>query len=521
MRLKHFFVILGCSAYLVGCPGGSSTSCGVLMFPNDYVSRASDASATQPGAPADGEVGPAAASADGRFVAFTSVATNLVAPPTDQSFKVYVRDTCAGAPAGCVRKTVLATTGPSNAAPTGCGRQLQGTAAMPSVSADGRYVAFAATCDLGFQGVASTIWQIYVRDLCTSAAGFGTVSGCTPGTWFVTNGSLPSYSPTLSSDGKTIAFMTADPPVLDGSGAQVHGKQIVVTSLASCPAGGGSCVMGSNARIVSQTAQGNYGNSGTQGSGNSEQPRMSPDGRYVAFVSTDKNLFDAAFTPLNLGGPLQPMQLFIANTCVGAGPSCKSHAVGPFSSTASAIADADVRLPSISNVVAPNVLVTFESKATNLGAALPSGASLPVGVSQVYLLGDGCAAFPEHLCTSHVKILSTDLTRLPGNASSYGSQITADGQTVFMSSAATNFTPAGTGGVPSVYATPTCLLVGGQQPQGCIIGAVGLSSPPPGCAHPNAGCEVSGVAANRQVYFYSTANNLLPGVAQGLYSVKP
>jgi len=44
---------------------------------------------------------------DGRFVGFSSTATNLVVPNTTFS-QYYVRDTCTGAPAGCTPITALA-----------------------------------------------------------------------------------------------------------------------------------------------------------------------------------------------------------------------------------------------------------------------------------------------------------------------------------------------------------------------------------------------------------------------------
>jgi hypothetical protein len=94
----------------------------------------------------DGSIGNAGShqqsmSADGRFVAFTSIATNLVwglpyAAGTWQD--VYVRDTCTGAPAGCYPSTVrvAVTTLPYYQTSSNAG------ASWPAISADGHYVAF-------------------------------------------------------------------------------------------------------------------------------------------------------------------------------------------------------------------------------------------------------------------------------------------------------------------------------------------------------------------------------------------
>src|SRR3989449_11458052 len=73
---------------------------------------------------------------DGRSVAFSSAATNLVenAPPGRQ---VYLLDTCAGAVDSCKPSTHLISTDANGA--------LVGTESiLPSVSSSGRFVAFLA-----------------------------------------------------------------------------------------------------------------------------------------------------------------------------------------------------------------------------------------------------------------------------------------------------------------------------------------------------------------------------------------
>jgi hypothetical protein len=80
-------------------------------------------------------------SADGRFIAFTSIATNLVwgsSLPACSWQDVYVRDTCTGAPAGCYPSTVrvAVTTFPYYQTSSNSG------ASFPTISADGHYIAF-------------------------------------------------------------------------------------------------------------------------------------------------------------------------------------------------------------------------------------------------------------------------------------------------------------------------------------------------------------------------------------------
>jgi hypothetical protein len=73
-------------------------------------------------------------SADGRFVAFVSFATNLTPnSPAGGYPNIFVRDTCLGAPAGCTPSTVRVTVGING---TG------GWGFSPALSADGRFVVF-------------------------------------------------------------------------------------------------------------------------------------------------------------------------------------------------------------------------------------------------------------------------------------------------------------------------------------------------------------------------------------------
>ena len=113
-------------------------------------------------------------SANGRYVAFSSAATNLVenAPAGRQ---IYLRDTCAGSDGSCSPSTQIVSTD-SNGLLTGT------TSLLPSISASGRFVAFLAvtpaTRRISRRRRASNSGyrQVFVRDTCIGA------SGCTPKT---------------------------------------------------------------------------------------------------------------------------------------------------------------------------------------------------------------------------------------------------------------------------------------------------------------------------------------------------
>jgi WD40-like Beta Propeller Repeat len=105
-------------------------------------------------------------SANGRYIAFSSAATNLFAqaPPGPQ---IYLRDTCFGVRIPCVASTQLVSTDAQGA--------LAGTEAIsPSISASGRFVTFVVVAPT--KGANSRFRQVFVRDTCLAT------SNCTPTT---------------------------------------------------------------------------------------------------------------------------------------------------------------------------------------------------------------------------------------------------------------------------------------------------------------------------------------------------
>jgi len=147
-------------------------------------------------------------SADGRFIAFSSAATNLVegAPKGRQ---VYLSDTCVGAASGCKASLKLISVDPEGA--------LIGTEAiLPSISSSGRFVAFVAvtpdasvkTPHAQVSGTPNSgLRQVFLHDTCLGAA------NCTPKTTRISiqPGDAPENStkpagPALSGLAKQIAL---------------------------------------------------------------------------------------------------------------------------------------------------------------------------------------------------------------------------------------------------------------------------------------------------------------------------
>jgi hypothetical protein len=165
-------------------------------------------------------------SSGGRYLAFSSAATNLLtdAPSGRQ---VYLRDTCLGADASCAPSTQLVSTDPQGA--------LVGTEAiLPSVSGSGRFVAFVAVTPSQASNKSATstkssaattnsgLRQVFVRDTCLAA------SNCTPSTTRIslepgdsTVTETKPAGPALSGSGQHVA-------IPDASSSTIFGRAIAV-----------------------------------------------------------------------------------------------------------------------------------------------------------------------------------------------------------------------------------------------------------------------------------------------------
>lgn len=114
---------------------------------------------------------------DGRYIAFSSAATNLVSE-TPSGRQIFLRDTCHGADASCKPQTQLVSIDPN-------GLLSATDNLLPSISSSGRYVAFlslkSATTKTPAGQAANQmnngVRQVFVRDTC-----IGAPSSCTPKT---------------------------------------------------------------------------------------------------------------------------------------------------------------------------------------------------------------------------------------------------------------------------------------------------------------------------------------------------
>ncbi|GLW34998.1 hypothetical protein [Actinoplanes regularis] len=102
------------------------------------------------GQSADGTNGRASISDDGRYVAFDSAATDLVASDTNGAFDAFVRDRQAG-----TTERVNLTSG---------GAEANAESGLPSISDDGRYVAFPSAATNLVASDTNSVLDVFVRD---------------------------------------------------------------------------------------------------------------------------------------------------------------------------------------------------------------------------------------------------------------------------------------------------------------------------------------------------------------------
>jgi Tol biopolymer transport system component len=192
-----------------------------------------------------------AISADGRFVAFESLANNLVPGDTNNEDDIFVRDRQNST-------TELASIS-VNAAPGNAASQT------PSISADGRYVAFTSEATDIVPGDTNNHLDIFVRDRLTGAMQRASVSTGS------TQGNGHSVFPWISSTGRYVSF-TSDASNLIAGDTNGLGD-IFVRDLRS------------DSTERASVATGNL-----QGNGSSWDASISADGRFVAFNSNATNL---------------------------------------------------------------------------------------------------------------------------------------------------------------------------------------------------------------------------------------
>jgi Ca2+-binding RTX toxin-like protein len=195
--------------------------------------------------------GAASISADGRFVTFSSVATNLVPGDTNNKQDIFVRDTLANT---TTRVSV-----------DSAGNQANNTSFRSSISANGRFVVFSSEASNLVPGETNNSTDIFVRDTLANTTTRVSISSTGDG---ANDG---SYRPSISADGRFVTFDSDASNLVPGD--TNNSTDIFVRDLST------------NAiTLVS------VGSSGEHGNANSFNSSISANGRFVAFHSRATNL---------------------------------------------------------------------------------------------------------------------------------------------------------------------------------------------------------------------------------------
>lgn len=252
-----------------------------------------------------------ALSADGRYVSYSSRATNLVSGDTNGVSDIFVRD----------RQTNTTT----RVSISSTGVQATGASWLPAISEDGNYIAFYSTAANLVAGDTNGVADVFVHDRTTGAT--TRVSIASDGTQG--NGSASFAPPALTQDGRYVAFASAATNLVAGDtnasdDVFLHDRttgtttRVSITSAGEEPnAGSGSPTVSSDGAHVAfwsaasnlsafdlndaldvfvheiasgKTVRVSKPDSGIETDGASSQPAITPDGRYVFFQSDATNL---------------------------------------------------------------------------------------------------------------------------------------------------------------------------------------------------------------------------------------
>ncbi|MFF2745551.1 TolB family protein [Kitasatospora sp. NPDC058048] len=244
-------------------PGGHGSSGDVYVrdLRNGHLERigvAADGSALNDGA------GDAAISGDGRYVAFTTRATNVLPGQRKHENDLFVQDRWTG-------RTELVTAGDGT---SGAGDdQSIRSAHDPAVSWDGRYVAYSSDRTDLAPGVHGGKFNVFVTDRWTRTT--RVVSTGADGT----PADNSSYRPTISADGTVVGFSSRAGNLLPPDGAQ-PAAGTAVSPLASGTRPYPSYVWDARTGRTTGASLDEAGQ--LQGSG--ADGRISPSGRYAVYA---------------------------------------------------------------------------------------------------------------------------------------------------------------------------------------------------------------------------------------------
>ncbi|NQU49632.1 MAG: PD40 domain-containing protein [Planctomycetes bacterium] len=380
-----------------------------------------------------------AISADARFVAFDSMASNLVVGDTNATSDVFLHDRLTG-------ETTRVSVDSS-------GVEGDQSSEFAAISADGRYVAFASLATNLVPNDTNANWDVFVHDTLTGVTSRVSVDS----SGLEATGVTGSFYPAISADGRFIAFAS-------------NAWNLVAND------SNNSLDVFVHDQLTGETTRVSVDSAGFQGNFFSSEPSISANGRFVAFeswswnlVPNDNNGAGDVFLHDRLSGATTRVSVdstgIEGNQASTAGALSADGQVIAFESKADNLVAADTNsqddifvhdlntgqttrvsvgngnvegnsfsyLPSIS---ADGQIVCFDSRADNL---VPND------------LNGNFDVFLHDLETGLTTVVSVDPSGVVSDFYSYGSSMSADGRFISFTSASSNLVAGDTGWLRDIF----------------------------------------------------------------------
>jgi Tol biopolymer transport system component/acetyltransferase-like isoleucine patch superfamily enzyme len=395
-------------------------------------------------------------SADGRFVAFISRASNLI-----PGGGVDVNGGRGGEDIFVFDRTTGSLELISRQGDADGGAQADNGSDRPTISADGRFVAFDSRATNLIPGGDDNTGSLELVSRKDDADGGA-------------QGNDSSFSPTISADGRFVAFFSSATNLIPGGGSDANGGSYDAFVFDRTTGG---------LELVSRQ---DAADGGAQGNDSTSNPTISADGRFVAFSSQATNLVPGG--GLDVNGTAKDVFVFDRATGGLELVSRQDAADG------GAQGDGSSSRPTIS---ADGRFVAFYSFATNL---IPGGD----------VNGSAQDVFVFDRTTGGLELVSRQDDAdggTQGNGGSNDPTISADGRFVAFYSRATNLIPGGDDNGSNSDAFVFDRTTGGLK----LVSSQGDAD---GGAQGNGGSSNPSISADGHfVAFQSIATNLIPGGA--------
>lgn len=384
--------------------------------------------------------GPWALSADGTLLAFWTDASNYGHLDANNESDVFVRD---------LRTDALTLVSAKPDGTIGVGFSVEA-----ALSGDGAFVAFSSSGPNLVAGDSNHRIDVFVRDLAAATTTRVSVSS------IGTEGNAKSHSPALSFDGRFVVFHSEADNLVAGD----HNERRDVFL---------------HDRATATTTRVSVDNLGLEGNGESSWPSISADGRWIAMMSSS----------LNFGAPLVPnqAQVFVHDT-LGGTMTWVSDVNGQVEGT-----------PSSAVIAASGRHVVYTSNAVSFGGS---------GSVRQTLVRD--------LASGTTTLVSADVNGTPSQGFCLYPQLSGDGRFAFFNSQAPDLVAGDTNGRIDLFAhegpwTPhfESYCPAGTSSQNCTpsLTATGLPSASAATAFTLSTANVDGQRAG--LYFYGVSGATL------------